>query len=105
MAKLSNKSRFVLTKIHVDDGVLPGTERFGPWVSPEIDMTDYGQHMVNESEVQRLDLIAHRTLGDSSLWWAIAYVNKIKNPLTDVTAGMNLLIPRLEAVLAALAVT
>ena len=103
MAKLQTKSRFALTKIHIDDSVLPGAERFGLWIAPDIDMTEYDQFVVTTGNLGRLDWIANETLGDSSLWWAIAYVNGIKNPLTDMTAGMDLLIPKLEAILAALA--
>jgi len=70
---------------------------------PAIDMSDYTEYQVTDALAMRIDLIAYRTLGDSELWWAIAQVNNIRNPLRDLVAGTILKVPRLDAVMAALA--
>jgi len=53
-------------------------------------------------DMQRIDNIAYTTLGDPALWWVIAQVNSIKNPLTDLTIGMTLKIPLIESIRIAL---
>lgn len=51
-------------------------------------------HKVTESEENRLDLIAFKypTIADPTMWYAIALINSIKDPL-DVPAGTELAIP------------
>lgn len=94
------QNRYALTKQHVDDYVFPGRLRFGLTDLPEIDSTDAQRYVITAVDLQRLDLIAHRFYGDSRLWWAIALVNKIKNPLTDLTIGQVLMIPQKSAIAA-----
>jgi len=102
--------RFALTRIYVDDSVSPGTRRFGRWVEPAIDMTDYDQYIVTEVDIMRPDLIAYKTLGDERLWWAIMLVNSIRAPLrivavgseTVLTPGLILKIPKLHNIVAAI---
>lgn len=42
-------------------------------------------------EGDRLDLLASRFYGDSSLWWFIAHVNNLKT--NNIPAGVSLRIP------------
>lgn len=46
-------------------------------------------------EGDTLDAIAFRKYGDSKLWWVIADVNNIENPLI-IEPGTSLLIPKLS---------
>lgn len=50
-------------------------------------------HKVEYSESGRLDLIAYKKLGDPSLWYPIALLNNIFDPIADVVPGLELAIP------------
>jgi len=89
-------SRYRLTRVVVDGFVFPGRRRYGIWRKPEIDMTGYGRYVVKASDLGRIDLIANRAYGDSTLWWAICMVNNISNPLEDLGVGLILLLPKKE---------
>ena len=102
MAKIEPPSRMVLTPQHADANVVPGRLRFGLWEPPQIDLSIYSVYVVTEADQGRLDNIAYRTLRDSRLWWAIACVNGIANPLAPMTVGQTLKIPQLEAIQSAL---
>jgi len=102
MAKIESPSRMTLTPRHMDMAVAPGRLRFGLWEPPQIDLTQYSIYVVTEADQGRLDNVAHRCLGDSRLWWAIAYVNNIANPLALMVVGQTLKIPQVEAIQAAL---
>jgi len=103
MAIKSSNSRYHLTPTKVDDLVSPGRFRFETWRVPNIDMTEYSMYVITEADLKRIDLIAFRTLGDDRLWWAIALVNNIANPLEDLEIGSALRIPTTSAILKALA--
>ena len=65
---------------------------------PQIDATprdDDRTHIVVEGD--RLDLLAHRYLGDARLWWVIADVNDLFWPL-DLEVGTTLRIPSYQHV-------
>lgn len=47
----------------------------------------------------RLDKLANDYYGDPKLWWVIAQINKIKNPLTDLKIGMLIWIPPLTSLI------
>lgn len=47
----------------------------------------------------RLDKLANDYYGDPKLWWTIAQINKIKNPLTDLKIGMLIRIPPLTSLI------
>ncbi len=66
-------------------------------------MTVFDVHVVEGGEVARPDLIAYKHYGDVSLWWVIAIVNNIDNPLVDLQSGMTLKVPKKTAVVEALA--
>lgn len=58
----------------------------------------YTTYIVPAAEVGRLDLIATKLYGYASLWWAIAYMSNISDPLSDeqVYAGRALRVPALD---------
>ena len=58
--------------------------------SVNIELTDI---VVTADEVTRLDLIAHRYLGDRDLWWMIASANGITNGSMHCRPGQELVIP------------
>ena len=53
--------------------------------------------MVDKGLENRLDLISHEVYGTSMLWWAIASMNHLDNPL-DVRAGLVLRIPTIRSI-------
>lgn len=71
------------------------TERFTALESPNVFTTNIQveYYKVPNSRVNRLDLISHDTLGDSSYAWIIAYINKIEDGYT-VHEGQKLAIPK-----------
>ena len=50
---------------------------------------------VTASEKDRIDIVSYKVYGQSQLWWAIAYANKIKDPL-NIPVGKLLFIPSLQ---------
>jgi len=52
-----------------------------------------GYHVVALQESERLDIVAQRHYGDSSLWWVIAAASGIGWGL-QVPAGTHLIIPK-----------
>ena len=103
MAEIGSTSRYRLTPRKVDDLVSPGRYRFEIWREPEIDMTEHTLYSISSTDLQRLDLIAYKTLGNVNFWWAIALVNNIANPLEDLVVGSTLKIPTSIAIAEALA--
>lgn len=51
------------------------------------------------TENVRLDQLAHSEYGDSKLWWIIAKVNSIFNPLDELKYGTVLRIPTLTSLI------
>lgn len=58
-----------------------------------IELTDI---IITADEVTRLDLIAHKYLGDRDLWWMIAVANEITNGSMHCLPGQELVIPLSE---------
>ena len=48
---------------------------------------------VGQADENRIDRIAARHLGDSRYWWAIAQLNNMIDPLTEVVAGTVIKVP------------
>ena len=94
--------RYKLTDKVVDGFVSPGRTRYGVWKVPRISLAGHSRYLVKASDLMRPDLIAFSVYGKSTYWWVIMYVNKIANPFVDLSAGLVLKIPRLEAVTSAL---
>lgn len=95
-----NFTRFGLTYLH------PSLERrqvrFGIWNAPKISLVNPYYRVVRQEDLGRLDNISTEYYQDPRYWWAIAHVNVIRNPLTDMEVGMTLVIPRKEAIIEAL---
>ena len=49
--------------------------------------------IIRASEITRLDLLAHKYLGDRNLWWMIAQANGLTNGSMHATPGQELVIP------------
>jgi len=50
-------------------------------------------YMTDDDDIGRPDLISYENYKTVQYWWLICLVNNIENPLTDITAGMRLIIP------------
>jgi len=57
---------------------------------------------VEADEAGRPDLLAYRLYKDSTLWWAICIRNNLFFPLIDLRAGMTVICPHVEDVIAGL---
>ena len=52
---------------------------------------------VTQPYVGRIDLISYAAYNTTRLWWLIAEVNNIINPITEIVEDMVLIIPSLPA--------
>lgn len=95
-------SRYLQSDQHLDAVVSPGTLRWGLWQKPDINMSDYDTYVVKDLDQKRLDYIAYLAYGESRLWWAIALVNNIANPLDTIPVGTVLRLPLMSAILESL---
>lgn len=87
-------SRYKDTIVHSDNGDF----LYGPWRAPEEFQTvglSWKRHMVKQSEVGFLDILAVKYFGDGQdeLWWVIAQANGIVDTETDMYPGQVLNIP------------
>ena len=80
-----------------------GKTFFGVWQPPDI-VLDGDERVITIDTAQegRLDTIAYREYGTRELFWAIAHVNQINNIQAEVVAGVELIIPKIDNVRAAL---
>lgn len=90
------------THVYTDADIQAGTLRFGVWRAPTFNVQDAVRHTVTAGDVGMLDLIAYEYYESEALWWVIAWANRIRNPITDMYVGQQLLIPPLEEVATAL---
>lgn len=56
------------------------------------------QRRISSAEEAAPELISWQEYGDEQYWWLILYVNKIQDPINELTAGTLLAIPRLSDV-------
>ena len=98
------QDRYRKTRVYTDDLVSVGRLRRGVWRPPTIPTEDADRHTVTSQDVGHIDLIAWQYYGEGNehLWWVIAWVNRIKNPITDMYVGQQLLIPPVDEIAAAL---
>ena len=78
-----------------------GETFFEMWERPEeldalIEVSD--QYLVRSVDVGRLDLLSYEFYGTEYLWWVIAAVNNIVDPIGDMFAGQRLYVPPYESV-------
>lgn len=52
-------------------------------------------YIVSDPYIGRLDLISHQAYNTPELWWLLAYVNGIINPMEDMYTGQKLIIPNM----------
>ena len=69
------------------------TGLLSPPVLPDPTDTLYRVTMAGE---RRLDLISHLHYGTPELWWVIALVNDLMDPIAGVASGADLRIPARE---------
>ena len=62
-------------------------------VNPFVSHTEVDYYEVSSTEINRLDLIANKTLGSATYSWVIAYFNQIDDGYT-VREGQKLMIPK-----------
>ena len=106
--RLSTNSRYIKTPLFTENRVFnddtQGTRSFfGVWnpVVIEVNPTVDRHHVIVESDIGRLDTISYNYYGTPSLWWVIAHVNNIINPINDLVPGDILLIPSPDAIYSA----
>jgi len=86
-----SQSRYRDSTLVVDSGTR--------WISPETPFVDTDPryddvyHVIQQHD--RLDLLAHRYLGEATLWWVIAEYNDIFW-IFDLEVGATLRIPSFE---------
>jgi hypothetical protein len=100
-ATLDPESRYKDTNIL--SNIPSGKYRFEMWERPAelANMTlNSTRYIVHQHELGRLDLLAWNFYDNVKLWWIIAAVNDIVNPLTDMYEGQILIIPDRNDVLA-----
>lgn len=61
-------------------------------IYPKIKPTNNDMYIITQ-ETDRLDLLAHRYYGDSSMWWIIATANNINDAAFYIEPGTQLRIP------------
>jgi hypothetical protein len=65
---------------------------FASVIYPKIKANDDDLYIISEV-TDRLDLLANKYYGDTSLWWIIAVANNINDASFYVTEGLQLRIP------------
>lgn len=76
-----------------------GVKYYSFWQKPPIDIVDVRVVAITSKYVGRWDLLAHEYLGDMSLWWVIADLNNIQDPLYELKEGEEIAIPILTTTL------
>lgn len=75
------------------EGVRQNVLVFGLMVEAVVaDATDI-LYRVPESSSNRLDLLSQQFYGTPELWWAIALVNNVLDPIVGVTPGLTIRVP------------
>ena len=95
MSGLNATSRYNWSVLYIDskNGDFYGTRQPLRLANHKTDLF----HQVTEADSRRIDLIAWRYYHDVSLWWVIAEVNSIGNPL-EIEPGTILRVPSYERV-------
>lgn len=98
--RLETSSRYIKTPLFSEpkDRNDPGKGNnvfFGTWVAPNItsDPATDQNYVVTDKDIGRLDLISFDFYGTPNLWWVIAHVNNIIDPIVDMETGTSLAIP------------
>ena len=88
---LRRNSRYTASLLYPDLGPSIGRWPYmGNTLKPDITDIFY---VVDVGEEYRLDTIANKIYGSTFLWWVLALINDIRNPLTQPEAGQVLRVP------------
>lgn len=98
MSRLSIDSRYHLTKLHPDIYKGKAALRWGIWNRPKIDMSQYYNYALTLADRGRLDRISKKFYDKEHYWWAIAMVNNIKDPFSEMIPGRVIQIPLLSSI-------
>lgn len=82
-------NRYLETEINVND---KGKRIYLTTIFPTIPVSNDDTYIVSR-DGDRLDLLANRFYGDSTLWWIIAQANSIGKGTFYITPGIRLRIP------------
>ena len=97
--KLNFASRHKKTNVYTAEG----KTFFGVWDQPIIKLDgDEKVVKVSSDQLGQLDLIAYQEYENRALWWVIAQANGIRSVTDQVVAGIDLTIPKIANVRAAL---
>lgn len=103
---LSKQSRYAGTPLYrLTDtfGNRINSASFGVWRRINIpNRADDFIHVVEDHEIGRMDLIAHKYYSSSLLWWVIADKNAIFDPFSDMFVGQELRISPHSVVISAI---
>lgn len=83
-------SRYSLRRTTISE--YNGTRMYNYPYSPEIPHDIEDKYIVIQQSI-RLDTLAEKEYGDPKMWWIIAKVNNIQNPLHELPHGTSLRIP------------
>ena len=87
----------------ISTGAPTNTFVWGIWNPIDFPPSDIdATYRVRITDLGRLDLLAYQYYENVNLWWVIAYVNDIVDPLTDMSIGQLLRIPSREVVFSTL---
>lgn len=92
-----------LLQLRDSDGNATNDYAWGVW--EVIDFPEAGTdliHIIKDYEAGRIDLLADKYYGNVNLWWVIAYINEIMDPMVDMEAGDKIRIPHRNEVYAKL---
>jgi len=83
-------NRYTYSQIKTDSN--SKKQYFESVIYPKIKANDDDLYVISEV-TDRLDLLANKYYGDTSLWWIIAVANNINDASFYVTEGLQLRIP------------
>ncbi len=96
MGAFDRKNFYNLTNDKSGDFVLDPLS--SDWQTFRQNLTAARLHTVNQEEEGDLPLIAFKEYGTVELWWCLAQVNNIVDPLSEVVVGTELTIPTLASI-------
>lgn len=70
-----------------------GIKFYGFWKRLPISIVDVNIITITSEYAGRWDLLAREYLGDMSLWWVIADLNNLQDPLYELREGENIIVP------------
>lgn len=95
---MEKNSTLVRTSRYVSGGSTEVNQTALEWWEREVFLSaeDDNNYVVEKKFEGRLDLIAAIFLGEPRMWWIIAMLNNIVDPVTEVVEGVILYIPTAE---------